>query len=75
MTVGSRILWPCDAHKAGSVGTATKQVAVGVIEQISDLEIVVRVERRSRTGAPKVGYDRELVRLKAVGMANATVIP
>lgn len=74
LEVGSRVVWPCDAHKSGSVGTATKQMAVGYVVELGATFMVVRVERRSRTGAPKAGYDRAQVKLSEVGMANATVV-
>lgn len=75
LEVGSRVTWPCDAHKSGSVGTATKQMAVGVVTEIGESFMRIRVEKRSRTGAPKLGYDRSEVKLGAVGMANVTVAP
>ncbi len=74
LSVGSRIVWPCDAHMKGTVGSATKQMAIGTVTELTEAQMVVRVERRSRTGAPKTGYDRTHVKLSAVGMANATVI-
>lgn len=72
--VGSRIVWPCDAWGTPGVGGGTKQVAVGYIIEVLESGLRVRVERRSRTGAPKTGYDRGVIRLTPVGMANATVI-
>lgn len=69
VVVGSRITWPCDAY--GN----TKQMAVGVISEIRENGLTVKVERRSRTGAPKAGYDRSHIHLTRVGMANMVMVP
>lgn len=77
MVAGSRIVWPCDAYGSMSgPGRGSKQMAVGVlVEFLDNGGATVDVERRSRTGSPKPGYDKTRVRLSAVGLAQATVVP
>ena len=69
MIDGSRISWPCDGTNN------TKQMAVGhIVNFLDNGGAYVEVERRSRTGLPKPGYDRKFVHLSAVGVANAVVV-